>query len=445
MTGIRGAVGKLVRRPSLCRGAILVLLILLIPSMALRVAVFALEAPVIFPDTSGYTALAANIAAGDLHEDWGFRPPGYPLVVLAAGQNTTAVAAVQVFVLGLATTLLIAGTVWLLCGSVGWSLLAGWLYGLNLGQIQTEMTVLPEAWCTFLLSLIALGVVIIHRRGASWRWIVVVALASATLSLSRSQYLFVPLVLVVAISIWLRPRWGRALGFAALALLPVLVWSGYNYSRLDYFGPTTQAGFSLTNLSGAYIADAPAEYATIRDIYIAQVRARDGQNVNAIWQVMGEMSSKTGLTYPELSRQLTSMSLGLFLHHPGQYLRQVAANLVPFWKGVGRYGSPLHLARSGLPHLIWVAQKYFYVAVAALFLALVAILAVPPARHRLLASSLDASWWLLVSIVILACITQALVEYSGARYGLPVQPLVGALTCAALAAMRQPWRRGQPE
>ena len=298
---------------------------------------------------------------------------------------------------------------------------------------------LPETLCAFLLIAVyacMVWLVVKHERGRANVWFagVTMGLCTGLLCVTRPQYLFVPLV-VVAFSVWRFRREVMPIAMVTLlAIGPVLAWSVFNYARLGYFGPTTQAGFSLTNHTGAYIEDAASRYPAIVSIYRAERDRRGGNQVNVIWTVQDDLVRATGLSYPQLSRDLTSMSLYLIRTHPFRYATQVFGSAVGFWKGTGLSDAPLGAGSPGLRHSLWVAAKGMVVLVNGVFLLCVAMFCIPRERRRLGSRDIQLAWGFGALLVMLSCLVQAFTENGDSpRFGMPIGAIVAALAVSFFA------------
>ena len=183
--------------------------------------------------------------------------------------------------------------------------------------------------------------------------------------------------------------------------------------------------------------DAPERYATIRDIYLKHVASHNGQVINAIWSSIGDMEEETGQTLPELSKTVQSLSFTLIASHPTGYTRQVATGFLDFWKGlwIDKTWTPL----GTFTEPVWRLSGYVWLLVSFCFV--VVVLGLLAARLRLIHLP-ELPWptrWVVLTVLVSGVI-QALVEYgSGARFGMPTQPLVSVVVMLALGA----WVAGQ--
>jgi hypothetical protein len=424
--------------------------VLLFVGVLLRAGLCLTYAPVPYPDTPSYFRLAVAVWTGDFSTYDGRRPPGYPVVIALANGSPHGVWALQLLaglgisVLLFAITLAITGRPWV-ATAVGLS------YDVNLAQLFFEATLLAETIGT-LLVVGAVATLLLSRHALRepgpviWRVAGTGVLAGAAV-LTKPQFVFLPLLIgaLVAAAPTQRVRWRTRLGRAALATLPgvllILVWCTVNHAKTGSFTLSTQLGIGLMNQSLAFVELAPDRYRTIRDVY---VRYRDAKLARtglhtANWDAVPELLTITGLSLPALSKELTALSLNLFVHQPLRYAKGVALAWVDFWM-VPNYWQPARLAPSWLVRplaLLWRLEHLVLRAVNVTFL-VVCALAVISRRFR---ARVGFEWSLasISAVVIATSIVQALGEYGeNARYAVSVQALV--VLVVALAASR--WRAG---
>jgi 4-amino-4-deoxy-L-arabinose transferase-like glycosyltransferase len=413
---------------------------LLAGALGVRVIALVASAPVRFPDTGGYVDLGRALLSLDLTRDVGMRTPVYSLFMAALGFNADAIRALQML-LGLTVTGLLFWAVWSLTKS-GWlAALAGAAYGLNPGQVYLENSLLTESLCTFFLVV----AVVLYARGtgkslsARWAAYAGAGAAASLAALTRPALLLLPIVLVCAA--WLgREGYRAVLVLAVAGLVPILAWSALNYTRFGYFTPTTMTGVQLTNLTGAYVEDAPDQYADIRAIYLEARKKQGGDHVDAIFKAYPEMMRVTGMSFPDLSNALQRMSVGLIVSHPAQYLRAVAWNFAEFWKGDHWATEPPPGTLWRLAHVAgWVVQgALILVSCAALVLAVVA-----EVRRRRTGIAAQAGDRVILVVLIVSVGSALMASATGFgsmnRYGMPIQSLAGMLLALGvfLAVSRQ--------
>jgi hypothetical protein len=237
--------------------------------------------------------------------------------------------------------------------------------------------------------------------------------------------------------------------FLGCFAVPLLFWFTFNKVVLDYFGMTTLLGYNLTNHSGAFMEKAPAEYATIREIYLKHRdrRLAEGKShAMTIFEARNDLKAATGLGDAQLSREFLRLSLRLFADHPGEYLASVARAWGGFW-AVPSYWKPEDVRWRELRDLLEGAvavQKWVLRAGYAAFLVLaLPILWIAWIRK----GGVDDGWnaaGLLTATVLAASLLQALLEYGeNARYALPTQSIAMAAVIIAVALLTERGRRAE--
>jgi hypothetical protein len=418
--------------------------VLLLGGIALRAGLWFSYEPLSYPDTPGYMRVAQNLRSGDFSAYDGRRPPGYPAVLALAGGDPRAVWALQMLA-GIGITSLLFFIVLSATGRPGLATALAMTYNLNLAQLFFEANLLSETIGTLLVVAVVAGVVIArHRLGErdGLRWVLLsLGILAGAAVLTKPQFIFLPLLLGALVAVSGRFRFRPMLGRASLAALPgiflILAWCSFNYARLGYFTLSTQVGIGLMNQSLAFIELAPDRYGTIRDIYLKHrdaKLARTGLHT-ANWDAVPELLTTTGLSLPALSRELTALSVDLFLHHPIRYGLGVAHGWVDFWM-VPIYWAPNKLAPPSLAvplALLWRIEHALLRLANVAFL-LMSALALASRRFRSRVAY-DLPLAAISAVVLAASLIQALGEYGeNARYAVPVQALV--VVGVTLAARR---------
>jgi hypothetical protein len=413
------------------------LVLLLVAGSLLRLGLWAVYGPVAYPDTGTYMVVAKSILAGDFTEYEGRRPPGYPLVLALAGLSPDRAWAIQ-SLMGLATSVLLFYVVFTLTRSPGVAALGGMTYNANLSQLFFEANLLAETTATFAITLVVAVFLACEQRLRDkrrvWRWGLVLGLIAAFATLTRPQFIFLPLLLAVLIGyaayregarVWSSAGW---VGLTCLtSTVLILGWCWFNYAKVGYFTISTQTGIYLMDHTLAFIELAPDRYATIRDIYVRhrdQKLARRGLH-NAVWEGLPEAMAATGLSLPALSKQFAHMSVEMFARHPVRYAGGVVRAWVDFWPAP-IYWQPAMLRNLFVGQFLrvaWRLEQPMLRLANAIFLVLVAVVALSPALRQLIHWDLGLST--LASVVLITSVVQAVgIWAENARYAIPVQPLV---------------------
>lgn len=419
------------------------LLVVLALSAAARLLLALPTVPRIAPDSLGYLAFAHQLGHLDVSANNGARTPLYSLLLLALHYHVDVVCAVQM-VLGLAITGVLFWTIWRLTGRVWAAVLGSLVYGLGLTPIMEESAVLTETFTTFLLVALAATL--------TWLWIdrdrhvtvrlVVAGLCAGLVPLLRPQYEFVPFLVVVVAFLWVSRLWRRRLALGLLlvaAFVPMLAWSTLNYAKFDTFALSTMTGFDLTNKTGDYIKDAPAKYATIRDIYVNALESRASEHrgpVDLIFGLIPAMEAATGQSYPQLSKTILHMDEYLIIHHQEQYWGNVATVFRQFWS---IDSDPLRSLPHG-SHVLVTPYRWFGRLVNLAF-ALICIVWVVKAVTRRRWPEITPVVWMAATAVLSAVFCALVIDGSNARFGMPTQPFV---VCVVLVAVCSRYRSIQP-
>jgi 4-amino-4-deoxy-L-arabinose transferase-like glycosyltransferase len=390
--------------------------------------------PRLAPDTSTYVELASQIAQLDFSGYVGRRTPMYSLLIVAAGMDHEAVWLIQ-SLLGIGISVLIFLLVLECVPSVRLAFAAGILHSLTLNQLFYEALILSETLTTFLVVASVWLFVRAVRTDGGARGFVAAGCCVAAAALTRPQYVYlVPLYVVILLMTGARPRRATA-AFLVASIVPVLGWAAFNKAHVGSFGLSTQMGISLSQHAGNFIANAPDEFAAIRDTYLKhRARMPAGTNHMTVWVAIPEMLAVTQLSFIDLNRQLTKMSLTLFARHPDLYAKSVARAWIGFWP-VSNVWSPEAIRGKALRdalQALWPAER---VVLRGMNLALVlcSVLLGPGALWRMYRQRRLNVYVVLGSVVLAGSIMQALFEATdNARYSVPTQPLV-AVFCIALA------------
>jgi hypothetical protein len=426
-----------------------VIVFLLLVCILLRVVTWMVCLPTSRPnDTEEYVALAYRFMTRDFRNYGAERTPVYPVLLLTTKFNFLAVWFIQ-SLLGIATSLLLYAMTKDRTNNRVCAFFTGASNSVFLNQLMFEPFIMTETLAAFVLVLSLFLYLRFWQNCNSSRrvchklmFVLGVVLGLATLL----RPLFLHLPLLFAVYLWtglaqMKSGIRQRVSLVAMLVLPafllVLGWSIFNYVEAGYFGPTTSGGYSLMNHSGAFIEFAPDRYAIIREIYLHHRQmqvASLGYSAGTIWKAYPYMLEATGYSYVQLSRQLTRLSLWLFIHHPLLYTRHVGLSLRQFWRA-DFYQPTLRLDTQSVNKalaLIWLIQRRLLIFLYFLFfLATVHLLFSAFIRRRL---QLFEFRFLPIAIVLVGCLGQALVEFGeNARYEVPYQSLVIFATCCWLA------------
>lgn len=416
------------------------ILVVIAANLTLRLSIWAFYEPIAHPDTPTYFSFAQHIATGAFFHFDGRRPPGYPLLLAAAGLSPYRVWLAQ-SIIGIATGLLILALTHSLTRKPALAASAALTHLFNLPQLFFEANLLSETLTTFLVT--ATVLMLVHTcdtqqtPGLPRRQLSALGVFAAGAALTRPHFVYLPF-LATGLILWrFRARAPQALRGAAVVLsisLPLILgWCSLNYVKFRSFTLSTQSGLFLMEHTLAFIELAPDRYALVRDIYLRhrdENLAQGGRHAVA-WKGLPDLMRETGLPLPAVSSMLVRFSLEMFLTHPFRYARGVLHAWTDFW-AAPIYWEPTRLRSSLLNYVarrIWQLQQPALRLANALFLLLALSSVLPCLRRRL---QWDLPLTVLASVVLGAAFTQALAIWvENARYSIPVQPIALTLLFAS--------------
>jgi hypothetical protein len=390
--------------------------------------------PIAYGDTGTYMRLAEVLQRLSLRAYDGTRTPGYPAFLALAGRDPTAAWLAQM-ALGLLITFGLFWVAWRLTGNAPLAAGVAALYSLLPGQLYFEAALLTETLTTFFIvaCLVALTALRQARSPAASALLAFALGLSASLAgLTRPLFFILPAVLLPFV--WTAGtkgigNWGWRMGLYCLPPLILLGgWLGFIRSQYGMLSPTVMGGYSLVQHTGRYFELLPEEDAAIRDTYLRyrDVRlAERGNQTNAIWDAIPELSRVSGLGFYDLSREMQRLSLGLIRQHPDLYASDVASGWVAFWK------APVFMEAGAIspeglrPALVAYGQlsRWFVMTVNAVFLVLCALAVFVPHIRR----AVGAQPVILASIamVLTTSVVQTLLDHGdNPRFLVPLQMVV---------------------
>jgi hypothetical protein len=398
--------------------------------------------PVTYSDSGAYRHLAEALLGLQRYD--GTRTPGYPAFLALLGPDRRVYAAQ--LVLGFLITLLLFYLGWKVSGLAWFAGLVGLAHSLNLGQLFFEANLLTETLSTFfVIACLAGAVWILTAEAGLWKKIVLAVLvgfSGGLGTLTRPQFIFLPfwiafLLLVAWHPAPIRLRWGLVAAISLPAILIVASWVSFIHREFGVWGLSSINGYHLVQHTGAFFEYVPDQYAALRDTFLqyrAQQIAQTGSDVNTIWVAIPALKDASGLGFFELSRELSSISIQLILHHPLLYLKSALDGWWWFWRAP-IYWSPeavsapfngtvptgastvgILIGLVALERGLLLAANLLFVLGSALVLSL---------RRVRQSLKMDLSLWLMLGTVWLTSIVQTLPEHGeNPRFSVPIQSLV---------------------
>ena len=235
------------------------LIIITLVALALRLTA-ALSVPkgIHWKDGLEYDSFAASLQREQAYlNQWGnpsaYRPPGYPVLLLLAGRNSTSVRVVQ-SILGAVTALLVYLAAEKLTGRKG-ALLAAALTALYPLYIYAAVTYYPAVLLTFFLSALFLLITRGRRQNSAGK-ILSAGVIAGLMTLTKGSFL--PVVIIAGVWLAAEKRPGSSSGdgvsprlrHAVIFIIPVLIFAGLwgfrNYRALGSFRPlSTNSGYNF--------------------------------------------------------------------------------------------------------------------------------------------------------------------------------------------------------
>jgi hypothetical protein len=414
-------------------------------SLGIRLSLFFTSDAIIWPDSSGYISLAESIRNGDLSSNSGVRTPGYPLFLLFINNDRQYAVLAQIF-LGLCVTTSLFWTTFFFTQNNSIATIAGASYGLNIAQIQFELSILTETLTTFLAILSVVFLFLLWQRvqyQKKYTWLVVlIGFTSSLTTITRPSFLFFPIVLSFFIAIILirsnNKPWVSLLVLAITAFL-IGGWSTINYIQHGFFGPSNITGYSLVELTGAVIEFVPEPYHQIRDIFLVyrpeQIR-RYGVPIGTQWVSVEDVMAETGLSFTQLSNVYRDLSLFLIRNYPAQYARVGFISWNNYWAPADlHYWSNIRPGADEIYFQIntfWLTTKKLTTTTHKFFQYLVLGTLIFPLFHRRkLIAGKNILLVTLGAVVLSSALIHSVVSFGVPRYFLTTQTLA---TCVALSA-----------
>ncbi len=327
------------------------LVILVLVSVAWHVLFAANASPNIFPDTGSYVLLAEALVKGEWPDPgFAFRTPGYPAFLLLiftcfGWKNWYAVMWIQ-YALAASIPVLLYFLFLPLARRPALAAVGAGAYFLDRYSLALPTVPLTEFLSAFTV-LLALTVFVYGFRSLRLRAAVLAGVVAAVCVLVRPsfQLLFYAMpVLIGGLTVCysdLREKWKTVAQWSLIFLLafqlPLWAWAWNVYRHIGVFALSVQLGASMTNHTGAFMEDAPDEFAKIRDIYVAERNARNGNHINLFDQSAWKICEATGLTKWQLSLKFHEINKFLLPRHLTRYLEQVRQAWVRMWTEDSRY------------------------------------------------------------------------------------------------------------
>lgn len=359
------------------------LYLLVIISVAIRLAVVATYAPIGYSDTGWYYKFAKEIVSMDFSNYDGARTPVYPLIIALGFFKWRLVWLIQLL-FGIANASFLYLIVFKATNNAKFSFWTGIAYNISLILLFFESNLLTETICIFflLLSALLLQKILTENKSAPLYFYLSAVISLAILTRPTFLYFF-PLILIFLIYDYRKNIGTYRFLYKKVTIyfIPFIIivggWSTFNKIKVDYFGPTTLTGFHFIEHSGAFIEYAPDSYSDIKKIYLKhrEVKIQEtGEQTCTIYMAYPEIQSVKNYTIAQVSKELTSVSFWLFYNYPGLYFSSVLKAFFDFWylpnfidywdltKLKLQYMAPILGFIVNTELYIWIALNFIFVA-----------------------------------------------------------------------------------
>ncbi len=201
-------------------------------------------------DTFEYHELALSLLAGHgfSNQVFGLRPPTFPgflaLVYTLAGERIPIAVFYQV-IFGALTTVMVYKLAYRLLRHHTASLIAGMLTAVEIGHIDTSVTMMSEPIHNFLLYLSLLFITDLLLRRKSWGAAAAGGVTMGLAFLARPITVYLPLAIALIMIIYQRRLWKHALVFLLVCAIPFTAWSYRNLYYADQFSMSSTTAYTL--------------------------------------------------------------------------------------------------------------------------------------------------------------------------------------------------------
>lgn len=376
-----------------------------------------------YPDSVGYFELADRLLHFDLQDYEGQRSPGYPLLLAIAGMSELAVVLLQ-WVAGIATLVVLYKILFFLKIRQSYALLFTLFTAAYLPAVFFDFALLTES-LTLLVVISAFYQFfrILKNENKRYSYLLLLILCSY-LVLIKTFYVFLPVVLSIILLLEHKSL-KKILGLVLLPFIVFFGWSYVNKLNTGHFVSTTYYGFNLAQNCVSFAENTIPEYQEIGDIYAKYREANDTSRYEVamtIWQAYPELKRETGLSFPDLSKQLYDYSIATIKENPLAYAKQVFISWADFWKTSLYWEYESFAISEGAIVLKYVCygERILLQLVKLIFL-----LFVPLHLYRFVRSKKFSVQMTITLVVLVASILQAVVTYgTNSRFSFPFEFLI---------------------
>lgn len=380
----------------------------------------------IYPDSTGYIALAERILNLNLSGYEGERSPGYPLLLAITNVSYLFTVILQ-SALGIASLVLAYKTALIIGINKRASLFITLGLSCYIPIVFFEFAILSETLTLFTVTSVfyLYFSILSETKGSIYNWMLITT--CGFLVLIKPFYVFLPILLFVFLFFNRIPKRKIISKYIYIAIIPIMLFLGWSYVNkvnTGYFTSTTFYGFNLAQNCVNFVEKTTPEYSEIGRIY-AKYRDEinsDKEIAMTIWEAEPELRKKTGLSLPDLSNMLYDYSIATIKENPVDYLKQVFVSWRDFWKTslYWEYDS-VNIPHAGDVILyVCYAERIILQLIKILFVLLIPYNIINTIRMKKLSPSFVISM-----VVFTASILQALITYgTNSRFCFPFELLI---------------------
>lgn len=357
----------------------------------------------------------------------GERSPGYPLLICLTGFSGILMAITQSLI-GLCTLILVYKIMIVTGIKKNLSLLVTLILSCYLPTVFFEMALLTETITLFVISLIVfLFFKLTKYKEYSISAFLWLTLLCGYLILIKPFYIFLPFLLTIILlcsKYKINTIWLKCILLIFIPSFAFLGWSYVNKVNTGHFVSSTYYGFNLAQNCLVFAEKTTPEYKEIGEIYAKyrDNRISDKEIAMAIWEAYPELSEKTGLAFPQLSKRLYDYSIATIKMNPTAYLKQVFFSWCNFWKTSlywEQYSFGVPQASQVILYICY-AERVLLQLVKIFFILFIPFNIIYCIRKRKITPQLTISF-----VVLTASILQAFATYgTNSRYSFPFEMLI---------------------
>lgn len=382
----------------------------------------------LYPDSRGYYELAERLLRFNLTGYEGQRSPGYPIILSAVYLSYTAVVFIQL-AMGI-LTLVYAYKTLTLCGVKEYlALISTLVIACYLPTVFFEFAILSETFTLLIITIIFYIFFGIIQKAqpskSSYTWL---AILCGYLVLIKMFYIYLACLLFVILLCRnyksMKANFGRLTLVLLVPLFVFVGWSYVNKVNTGYFVPSTFYGYNITQNCVWFAENTTPEFQEIGDIYASYRynNLNEKEIAMSIWEAYPELKAKTGLSFPDLSKELYDYSIATIKENPTMYLKQVFISWLDFWKTslyYEIYNFSVPQARNIIFYICFI-ERIILQLIKAIFVLLIPCNIYLAVKKKKLTPSLITTL-----VVFAASILQALATYgTNSRFSFPFETLI---------------------